>query len=124
LSDRLGGHLLSGHIDGTGTVSRSWQEDNALWFRINAGAGLLKYIITKGSVAIDGISLTVAGTDPSGFTVSLIPHTRSVTTLAGRKQGDVVNIECDLFAKYVEKLAEHDGNHGGIDREFLAKHGY
>lgn len=124
LSDRLGGHLVSGHIDGTGRIERSWQEENAVWYRISASKELLRYIVEKGSVAIDGISLTVAGTEQGAFTVSVIPHTRAVTTLAGKSAGDDVNIECDMIAKYVEKLTGQGGTGSRIDADFLARNNF
>ena len=104
LKDRLGGHIVTGHIDGTGTVVERTEEDNALWLTIEASPDILKYVVPKGSVALDGTSLTVAKVDSSCFKVSLIPLTAGVTTLGFRKAGDVVNIECDVIGKYVEKL--------------------
>jgi len=124
LCDRIGGHLVSGHIDGTGKIERRWEEDNAIWLRILTGDELCRYIVDKGSVAIDGISLTVTKTDDRSFDVSVIPHTQRMTTLMTKKSGESVNIECDLIAKYVEKLTQ-PGNAGTkIDLEFLAKHGF
>jgi len=120
---RFGGHFVSGHIDGTGKIIRRWQEDNAIWFSISAGGELLRYIIHKGSVAIDGISLTVARVDSQSFDVSVIPHTRQVTTLSDRQQGGRVNIECDLLGKYVEKLIQSSGNEG-ISMEKLTRYGF
>ena len=124
LSDRLGGHLVSGHVDGTGKIERTWQEENAVWYRIAAAPDLLRYIIEKGSVAIDGISLTVAGTEQNSFTVSVIPHTRSVTALSGKSAGDAVNIECDMIAKYVERLTGKEGSGSRIDADFLASNNF
>ena len=124
LADRLGGHLVSGHIDGTGKIGQKWAEDNAVWFNILADPGLLRYIVEKGSVALDGISLTVASVDRQSFGVSLIPHTQGVTTLMNKKPGDLLNIECDLIAKYIEKLTS-SGDHGSkIDMDFLAKNNF
>ena len=108
LSDRLGGHIVSGHIDGTGKIIERRKEENALWITIEASSEILKYIITKGSVAIDGISLTVAEVNTQFFNVSLIPHTKMITTLGFKKVGDTVNIECDLIGKYVEKILNQD----------------
>ena len=102
---RLGGHLVSGHVDGTGRVTRKEREENATWVTIAAGREILRYIVEKGSVAVDGISLTVAAVDESGFKVSLVPRTRQETTLARKQAGETVNVENDLIAKYVEKLA-------------------
>ena len=124
LTDRLGGHIVSGHIDGTGMIRRRWEEDNAVWFTINAEKPMLKYIAEKGSVAIEGISLTIARVDDSSFDVSVIPHTLSVTTMADKKTGDDVNIECDLIAKYLEKVAGFEREKGNITMEFLAEQGF
>jgi riboflavin synthase len=124
LSDRLGGHLLTGHIDGTGRIIRRWSEDNALWFAISAGQELLRYLVLKGSVAVDGISLTVAGTGSSDFTVSLIPHTQSETTLPEKQPGTLVNIECDILGKYIEKLVTDGNSRPGITLESLARKGF
>jgi riboflavin synthase len=101
---RFGGHMVSGHIDGTGTVKSVSQEDNAVWLTVSAGKPLLRYIVEKGSVAVDGVSLTVASVDSAGFKVSVIPHTGKETTLLQLKSGDAVNLECDVIGKYVEKL--------------------
>lgn len=106
LSDRLGGHLVSGHVDGTGTLSWRRPEGNAVIIFIQASPELLRYIIPKGSVAVDGVSLTVASVDRKGFSVSLIPHTAAVTTLGQKEPGAMVNIETDLIGKYVEKLLQ------------------
>jgi riboflavin synthase len=104
LSDRLGGHIVSGHIDGMGQIVGKKQDDNAIWIHIGAPPQILKYIIEKGSVAIDGISLTVAYVDDSSFKVSIIPHTQDETTLVSLKEGTRVNLENDLTAKYIEKF--------------------
>ena len=124
LMDRLGGHLVSGHIDGTGKIGRRWDEDNAVWFNILADAKLLRYIVEKGSVAIDGISLTVTFADLQSFSVSIIPHTRDVTTLMDKKPGDLLNIECDIIAKYIEKLNSTGGHESKIDIDFLTKNNF
>ncbi len=124
LSDRLGGHLVSGHIDGTGTIAKVWRDDIAIRIEISTSPDILKYIIGRGSVAIDGISLTVTDVDSRRFGVSVIPHTQTVTTLTGKQQGEAVNIECDMLAKYVEKLINPDKNSSKIDLEFLLKNGY
>ncbi|HPD01353.1 MAG TPA: riboflavin synthase [Acetivibrio sp.] len=108
LNDRLGGHIVSGHIDGTGVISDKGEEDNAIWLEICAAEDILRYIVQKGSVALDGTSLTVAYVDDKCFRVSLIPHTAGVTTLGTRKIGDIINIECDMLGKYVEKLIKTD----------------
>ena len=124
LNDRLGGHILSGHIDGTGTIKRIWKEDNAIWLTVYADGSLMKYIVEKGSVALDGISLTVARVDDSSFDVSVIPHTHVVTTIFQKKAGDTLNIECDLIAKYIEKISSPGRNKGNITPEFLAEQGF
>ncbi|HWQ79428.1 MAG TPA: riboflavin synthase [Anaerovoracaceae bacterium] len=104
LDGRLGGHMVSGHIDGTGAVRSLSREENAVWLSVSAGKELLRYIVEKGSVAVDGVSLTVASVDREGFRVSVIPHTGRETTLLQLKIGDAVNLECDIVGKYVEKL--------------------
>ena len=151
LQTRLGGHIVSGHIDGTGEVLSLKEEGNALLLKLAAAPALLRYIAEKGSVAIDGISLTVAAVGDSDFTVSLIPHTLQSTNLHTEKKGSRVNIETDILAKYVERLllssqppSQRGGDrvsgggsplHGGsvstrpssagaITKEFLAKYGY
>jgi riboflavin synthase len=101
---RFGGHLVSGHIDGTGTISKMQKEENAVWVHIQANSEILNLIVEKGSIAIDGISLTVAGVSDSEFSVSVIPHTAKETTLLLKKAGDTVNLENDIIGKYVQKL--------------------
>jgi riboflavin synthase len=124
LSSRLGGHIVSGHIDGTGIIAGIRIEENAVWYTIRAAGEILRYIVAKGSVAVDGISLTVADVSEGSFSVSVIPHTRRVTALSERKEGDTVNIECDLVGKYIEKFTRPAGTGTGIDREFLDKYGF
>lgn len=124
---RFGGHIVSGHIDGTGKVASVRPDDNALWYTIYAAPELLRYIVEKGSVTIDGISLTVAAVDEVSFSVSLIPHTAAVTTLGKKRAGDTVNLETDIIGKYVEKLlhpAPEPERQGGISLEFLAENGF
>jgi len=104
-SDRLGGHIVQGHVDGTGTVEAADDEGFARNVRIACGPEVLRYVVEKGSIAIDGVSLTVASVDDAGFTVSLIPETLERTTLGAATPGRVVNLEVDVLAKYVEKLA-------------------
>jgi len=101
---RFGGHIVSGHIDGIGTISDLSKEGNAIWVSIKTESSILKLIIEKGSIAIDGISLTVAYVDTNIFKVSIIPHTQDETTLTSKKVGDIVNLENDVVGKYVEKL--------------------
>ncbi len=102
--DRLGGHVMQGHVDGTGTVESVREDGLSRVVRIAAPAELLRYIVHKGSIAVDGVSLTVSAVDDSGFEVSLIPETLERTTLGAAEQGRTVNLEIDVLAKYVEKL--------------------
>ena len=104
LGDRFGGHIVSGHIDGCGTIERIEADDNAVWYTVGAAPELMRYIVQKGSVTLDGISLTVADVERSRFKVSVIPHTRAVTNLSAKGPGSPVNIEADILGKYVEKL--------------------
>ena len=120
---RFGGHIVSGHIDGTGSVLSQRREDNAVWVTIKTPAPLLRYIVEKGSIAIDGVSLTVAAVTDTDFSVSIIPHTGAQTILLGKKPGEPVNLECDVIGKYVEKmLTPHKSS--GITMDFLAQHGF
>ena len=122
---RFGGHIVSGHIDGVGRVKALRRDDNALWYEISAAPELLRYIVEKGSVAVDGISLTVAWVTSSSFAVSVIPHTAAVTVLTERRVGDGVNLECDIIAKYVEKLvAPAKTSQVSLTREFLLENGF
>lgn len=127
---RFGGHIVSGHIDGTGTVQSIEPDDNAIWYTIAAKPNLLRYIVEKGSITIDGISLTVAYVDEHCFKVSIIPHTQQVTALHDRGVGDIVNLECDIIGKYVEKLLqpaageEETKKEIGITEDFLKKYGF
>lgn len=125
---RMGGHIVSGHIDGIGTVSSFVKEDNATWVTIKTESNILKYIVEKGSIAIDGISLTVAYVDNSCFKVSIIPHTSKETTLLTKSVGSTVNLECDVIAKYVEKLLKFKDNDKEnkeeINEEMLIKYGF
>jgi riboflavin synthase len=104
--DRLGGHFVQGHVDGTGTVEDVTVEGFANVVRIACGPEILRYVVEKGSIAVDGVSLTVADLDDEGFTVSLIPETLERTTLGGAAPGRIVNLEVDVLAKYVEKLSQ------------------
>lgn len=125
LSDRLGGHLVSGHVDGVAIISSVAKKNDFIKIDFKAEGNILKYIIEKGSVTIDGISLTVNGCSKSGFDVMIIPHTFSHTTLSLRKKGDKVNIENDIIGKYVEKLIAggEDGN-GAVTKELLSKYDF
>lgn len=129
LQTRLGGHIVSGHIDGVGEVLSLVKEDNATWVSIKASNDILKYIVEKGSIAIDGISLTVAYVDDSIFKVSIIPHTKDETTLLTKKCGETVNLECDVIGKYVEKLLGFNNKNkeikeSKITEEFLKSNGF
>lgn len=114
LQTRLGGHIVSGHIDGTGRVIRREQDDTALWLWIETSPKIMRYIIDQGSITVQGVSLTVAKTTANAFSVSLIPHTQGATTLHTAKVGDTVNLENDIVAKYVEKFTgKPEGNSAG-----------
>lgn len=125
---RFGGHIVSGHIDGTGTISAIRTDDNAVWYTVQAAPSLLRYIVEKGSITIDGISLTVAALDSDSFQVSIIPHTGSETILLGKKAGDVVNLENDIIGKYVQRLltnpAPEEAPESKVTWEFLAENGF
>ena len=132
---RFGGHMVSGHIDGTGRITDIKEDSLAIWYTIETSPEILHYIVEKGSIAIDGISLTVAKVTQTTFAVSTIPHTRVVTTLGERRAGDLVNLENDIVGKYVEKFIYEKNIHGimkensekkthGITREKLAQYGY
>lgn len=120
---RLGGHIVTGHIDGTGRIVSVRRDDNALWLMVEAEPSVLRYVVEKGSIAIDGVSLTVAKAGGRDFSVSLIPHTLGMTTLHGLREGDLVNLENDIIAKYVEKLALRPQT-GGLTPEFLNYNGF
>ncbi|MBD5142023.1 MAG: riboflavin synthase [Ruminococcus sp.] len=120
---RFGGHIVSGHIDGTGNIKNFTKENNAIWVKISAKPALLNYMILKGSITIDGISLTIAKISEQDFSVSVIPHTRQQTTLLSKKIGDIVNLECDMIAKYIEKFCNSQKS-TSISKAFLAEHGY
>lgn len=127
LNGRLGGHIVSGHVDGLGKIVGRERDENAIWITISAPAELLRYIVDKGSITIDGISLTVVAVTDTGFTVSIIPHTQEETTLVKKKIGDVVNLENDVIAKYVEKLmrpAAPVEPKGGLTLDFLLANGF
>jgi riboflavin synthase len=140
-TDGLDGHIVQGHVEGVGTIREIAPEGNALAYRIETPKELLRYIVEKGSVAIDGISLTVTETDDTGFSVSLIPHTAKMTTLGYKSVGDSVNLETDILARYVEKmlglqktadgLADSrrteiagENSEDGLTEAFLRQHGF
>ena len=130
MGDRFGGHIVSGHIDGEGTLLNFKEDDNAIWITIGAEPATLRYIVEKGSVAIDGISLTVASVEEKTFKVSVIPLTRHETTLCSKAQGSKVNLECDIVAKYIERFSGYgkqptsDNLSSGISMRFLEDNGY
>ncbi|MGM9539593.1 riboflavin synthase [Anaerovibrio sp.] len=138
LSSRLGGHIVSGHIDGVGRIVSMKDDGNAILMKVAADADILHYIVEKGSVALDGISLTVAAVTDRDFTVSLIPHTRQVTNLGSKGEGSRINIENDVVGKYVEKMLQPKENAqnaqnmqnngqseaGGITMDLLLRSGF
>ena len=129
LSDRIDGHLVSGHIDATGIIATRETLGNAIIITVQAPAAVLHYMIVKGSVAVDGISLTINSCTADSFSVSIIPHTAKLTTIGFKKNGDAVNLETDMIGKYVERFVRGDslrdpvaGTKGaGIDLDFLAR---
>lgn len=126
-SDRLGGHIVTGHIDGTGIIRGFKEEDNATWITIEAPSDILRYVVNKGSIAVDGTSLTVAQVEEKGFKVSIIPLTRDETTLLTKSIGEEVNLECDIVGKYVERLAafnKESMSKRSIDLNFLKENGF
>jgi len=132
LSDRIDGHLVSGHTDGLGTLQHREQVGNAIQVTIGASAAITRYIIAKGSVAVDGISLTVNSSGDNEFAVSIIPHTAKITTIGIKRIGDPVNIETDMIGKYVERFLMRPASgksqemmeKSGIDMDFLVKTGF
>lgn len=129
IKSRLGGHIVSGHIDGVGKIADFTKEDNAVWITIKAPTEILRYIVLKGSIAIDGVSLTVAYVDDEIFKVSIIPHTGDETILLNKKIGETVNLECDVIGKYVEKLLKLDVKNtevkeNNITEDFLKNNGF
>lgn len=137
---RFGGHIVAGHVDGVGKLEKIRQDDTAVWYTIRADEAVMRYIVEKGSVTIDGISLTVAEVFEDRFSISAIPHTVKVTILGEKRKGDLVNLETDLVGKYIEKFMRAEGmksghadsassspapeTGGGLTREFLAKYGF
>lgn len=125
---RFGGHIISGHIDGTGTITKVEKDDNAIWYTIAAEENLMKYIVEKGSIAIDGISLTVAKRSDMDFAISMIPHTAKETVLSQKKPGDIVNLENDIVGKYIEQLMHYEKKEekkeSRLTKEFLLRAGF
>lgn len=127
LSDRLGGHIVTGHVDGVGVIQSRTREGNAEKIIVSIPDGCHRYLVVKGSVAIDGISLTVNEVTEKNFTLTIIPHSLSRTTLQERQKGDRVNIETDILGKYIHRLLGEgrEGQKGpSVNFEFLAKHGF
>lgn len=122
LNGRFGGHIVSGHIDGTGTIVNQKRNDNAIVITIKTTYNITNYIVVKGSVALDGISLTVTDVKNELFEVSIIPHTIEKTSLKDKKIGDKINIECDIVGKYIEKFTCAKSQ--GITYDFLAQNGF
>ncbi len=123
LSARIGGHLVSGHVDAVGRIRDKREEGNGWRIFIDAPEKVLRYVIKKGSIAVDGISLTVADVDAAGFSVAMIPHTAKLTTLGFKTSGDSVNLESDIIGKYVERLLS-GRMEGGVDLDLLKKTGF
>ncbi|HJX68630.1 MAG TPA: riboflavin synthase [Dehalococcoidia bacterium] len=122
LGGRLGGHLVSGHVDETGEVLDVSSEEEARIMKISAPAELMSYMVDKGFIAVDGVSLTIVDVDDASFVVSLVGYTMKNTTLGGKRAGDVVNLEADLIAKYVENLKKQRGR--SLSIEFLREYGF
>ena len=123
LATRLGGHLVSGHVDAVGRIQGKREEGTGWRLIFDAPEQVLRYVIKKGSIAIDGVSLTVADVDRSGFSVAMIPHTAKLTTLGHKSAGDSVNLEADLIGKYVERLLEGRTG-GGVSIDLLKQQGF
>ena len=123
---RFGGHIVSGHVDATGEILDILPEENAIWYTVGTKPTTLHYIVEKGSITIDGISLTVAYEDETCFKGSIIPQTRQEPNLSTRKKGDIVNLECDIIGKYIEKLLMpvEEEKSSKLTEEFLREHGF
>ena len=124
---RFGGHIVSGHIDGVGCIRALQRDDNALWYTVEAAPQVLRYIVEKGSIAMDGISLTVASVTETDFSDSVMPHAASATILGEKRPGDPVNLETDVIGKYVEKFlcaSKEAPTSRGVTLEFLAQNGF
>ena len=127
LNERIGGHLVAGHVDGIGVIRSRHQDANAIVFAIGAPPEILRYCVAKGSITVDGISLTINDVNEKGFSVAIIPHTAKVTTLGLKQVNDPVNLESDLIGKYVERLLQERGqlpkSPVTIDKDYLQKRG-
>lgn len=124
---RFGGHIVSGHIDGSGVIQAVKADDIAIWYTIATVSSIMTYIVEKGSITIDGISLTVVTVTDKTFSVSVIPHTASQTTLRDRKVGDTVNLENDIVGKYIEKLMyppQETASTAKLSMEKIAQYGF
>jgi len=126
LGDRLGGHMVTGHIDGMGKIRERKADGDSIWLTVEAPPDVMRYLVFKGSIAVDGISLTVATCDEDLFSIAIIPHTSEHTTLTAKRDGAVVNLEADLIGKYVEKLLlpHAQARAGGVSMDKLKEHGY
>lgn len=130
VGDRLGGHIVAGHVDGVGIITERTRLDNAIIVKVQAEQEVMRYIVSKGSISIDGTSLTIVDYGTDWFTVSLIPHTASHTTVGIKGVGDLVNLEVDMIGKYVERLLLlGSNNHRNTEKknmsmEFLQRHGF
>jgi len=128
LNARMGGHLVTGHVDGVGTLRTREQDGNATYLTVEAPKDIMRYCVAKGSITIDGISLTINGVTDCSFAVAIIPHTAKVTTMGLKQIGDPVNLESDLIGKYVERLLQVNGTLPSppspiIDKDYLQKRG-
>lgn len=125
---RFNGHIVSGHIDGVGTILFFEKESIGTWITISCDKSLLKYIVLKGSIALDGVSLTVSYIDNKCFKVCIIPHTKAETTLLSKKENEIINIECDIIPKYIEKLIQFNNleekKESNISLDFLSANGF
>ena len=122
---RFGGHIVAGHVDGVGHIANIRKDDTAVWYTVHAGPEILRYVVEKGSITIDGISLTVAAVDGDGFSVSTIPHTVAQTNLNQRRRGDSVNLETDVVGKYIEKLlCPESPKQNTLTKEMLLRCGF
>lgn len=123
---RFGGHFVSGHVDGTGIILEKKQQENAIYYDIQIPEELARFLMHKGSITVDGTSLTLFGVNKNIFTISLIPHTVTETVLGGKGKGDIVNIECDMLAKYVQNMlqAQQTDHSEKINEKFLQTNGF
>lgn len=125
---RFGGHFVSGHVDGIGEIRRKERDNNAVYYEINVNESIRKYILMKGSIAVDGTSLTVFGVTDDSFTISIIPHTIEETIIGQKGPGDIVNIECDMLGKYIEQFIEQryskQEKKSSLTASFLEEHGF